>query len=87
MHKNLADRCEAASGADACAKCHAFPLSGFWPRLRAYVAYRVFMALPVPGRRRIYERAWYAILPYAGEWAHSCHCAAALRAKENQNAD
>ena len=59
---------------EACDQCHMPPLHGFWRRLRACITYHVFMALPVPGRSQRYERIWFAMLPYVGEWAYSCHC-------------
>ena len=58
-----------------CASCNSLPLQGIWRQVRARVAYWVLMTLPVPRKRRLYGRAYFAVLPFAGEWAFSCHCA------------
>jgi hypothetical protein len=59
---------------DECGQCHNTPLLGFWRRLRARIAYELFMLMPPPGCRKRYERIWIALLPYVGEWAYSCQC-------------
>lgn len=59
----------------SCDHCY----SPIWPaslsRVRDWLLYHLWLALPACPRSRWLERLWWAILPRAGAYAYSCHCA------------
>lgn len=53
-------------------------------RVRDWLTYHFWMVLPVRPHTRWLDRLWWAILPYAGNWAYTCHCPRSILSQQQE---